>query len=80
MDDGENLRKTIRDFKRLTEPSKIFTEGPLDLDKPHLTLENSDSIPDDYDKMDSTKECEYKEGHLAYITNMRLPNIIVKPG
>jgi len=50
------------------------------MDKPHLILENSDSIPEDYDKMESTKECEYKEGYLAYITNIRLPTLILKPG
>jgi len=30
--------------------------------------------------MESTKECEYKEGYLAYITNMRPANMIVKSG
>jgi len=63
----------VRQFKTLAEPSKIFTEGEMDLDKPHLILENSDSIPEDYDKMESTKECEYKEGYLAFITEIRLP-------
>jgi len=64
----------VREFKTLAEPTKIFTEGAMDLDKPHLVLENSDNIPEDYDKMDSTKECEYKEGYLGYITNIRLPD------
>jgi len=30
--------------------------------------------------MESTKECEYKEGYLAYITDMKLPNLIIKSG
>lgn len=67
----------IRDFKTLAEPTKIFTEGTLDLDKPHLILENADSIPQDYDLMESTKECEYKEGYLAYITDIRMPKLIL---
>jgi len=74
MKKAEAIKKVVREFKTLAEPTKIFTEGEMDLDKPHLVLENSDQIPDDYDKMESTKECEYKEGYLAFITDIKLPD------
>lgn len=72
---AQNIKNMIKEFKSLEEPTKVFTEGALSSDKPHLVLQNSDSIPDDYDKMEATKECEYKEGYLAYITEIKEPKL-----
>jgi len=30
--------------------------------------------------MESTKECEYKEGYLAYINDIKMPDLILKGG
>ncbi len=47
----------------------------IENDKPHLIIEGSEQIPDDYDKMDAAKECEYKEGYLGYVTDITLPKM-----
>lgn len=38
-----------------------------------LILENQENIPDDYSKLEATKECELKQGFLALVSDITLP-------
>jgi len=38
LEKSKKINKMVREFKTLAEPTKIFTEGTLDVDKPQLIL------------------------------------------
>ena len=54
----------------------MFTEGRLDSDIPHIVLENANNIPVDANDMATEKECKFKSGFLAYITEITRPDSI----
>ena len=33
------------------------------------------NIPGDYDQLEATKECEYKQGYLGYVEKIELPQL-----
>lgn len=70
------INTQLKLYKGLKEPTKMFTEGRLDSDIPHIILENANNIPVDANDMATEKECQYKSGFLAYITEITRPQSI----
>ena len=48
----------------------LFTSSDSIAAQPHLIMENQENIPDDYSKLEATKECELKQGFLGLVTDI----------
>lgn len=51
------IKKQLKLYKGLKEPTKMFTEGKIDTDVPNIILENGENIPVDASNMNTEKEC-----------------------
>ena len=57
---SNKIRQLQKEFGGKKKQLELFASGNEYQDKPMLILENQENIPDDYSKLEATKECELK--------------------
>ena len=57
---NNKIKELQKQFAGKKKQLDLYTSNDGVIDQPHLIMENQENIPDDYSKLEATKECELK--------------------